>query len=155
MVIDICSFESVFLHFTRKHIMYAKFVCFNSANDSIFINHRVLDCHPPRRGILQCCSPQLFPPDAQGWMFLLGGEYLARVIFVLYSFKYISAMTCDFQQCGILTSVDSDEPVQPPFKLRKSKRCSVSSLTVIEYSSDFQRLWSDCAHAQANLRLCW
>ena len=24
-----------------------------------------------------------------------------------------------FQQCGILTSVDSDEPVQPPFKLRK------------------------------------
>ena len=23
------------------------------------------------------------------------------------------AMTCDFQQCGILTSVDSDKPVQP------------------------------------------
>ena len=29
-------------------------------------------------------------------------------------------MTCDFQQCGILTSVDSDEPVKPPFKLRNS-----------------------------------
>ena len=29
--------------------------------------------------------------------------------------------TCDFQQCGILTSVDSYEPVQPPFKLRNSK----------------------------------
>ena len=28
---------------------------------------------------------------------------------------------CDFQQCGILTSVDSDEPVQPPFKLRNYK----------------------------------
>ena len=30
------------------------------------------------------------------------------------------SMTCDFQQCGILTSVDLDEPaaVQPPFKLR-------------------------------------
>ena len=27
-------------------------------------------------------------------------------------------MTCDFQQCGILTSVDSDESVQPLFKLR-------------------------------------
>ena len=27
----------------------------------------------------------------------------------------------EFQQCGILTSVDSDEPVQPPFKLRNSK----------------------------------
>ena len=29
-------------------------------------------------------------------------------------------MTRDFQQCGILTSVDSDEPVQPPLKLRHS-----------------------------------
>ena len=28
---------------------------------------------------------------------------------------YILAMTCDFQQSGILTSVDSDESVQPPF----------------------------------------
>ena len=37
-------------------------------------------------------------------------------------------MACDFQQCGILTSVDSDEPVQPPFKNRNSKLCSVSSL---------------------------
>ena len=26
-------------------------------------------------------------------------------------------MTCDFQQCGILTSVASDEPVQPPLSL--------------------------------------
>ena len=42
----------------------------------------------------------------------------------------------DFQQCGSLTSVDSNEPVQPPFKLRNCKSCSVSSLTVIEYSSD-------------------
>ena len=29
--------------------------------------------------------------------------------------NYILAMTCDFQQCGILTSVDSDEPLQLPF----------------------------------------
>ena len=27
----------------------------------------------------------------------------------------------DFQQCGILTSVDLDEPVQLPFKLRNYK----------------------------------
>ena len=33
----------------------------------------------------------------------------------------IRAATCNFQQCGILTSVDSYEPVQPPFKLRNSK----------------------------------
>ena len=35
-----------------------------------------------------------------------------------------------------LTSVDSDEPLQPPFKLRNSRWCSVSSLTIIEYSRD-------------------
>ena len=41
------------------------------------------------------------------------------------------------------------------FKLRNFKWCSVSSLTFIEYSSDLQRLWSDCPYAQADLRLCW
>ena len=65
------------------------------------------------------------------------------------------AATCDFQQCGILIWIDSDEPAQPPVKLRKSKCCSVSSLTVIEYSRDYQRLWSNCAYAQAGLNLCW
>ena len=46
-----------------------------------------------------------------------------------------------FQQSWI----DSHEPVQSPFKLRDSKWCSVGSLTtLIEYSSDLQRLWSDC-----------
>ena len=60
-----------------------------------------------------------------------------------------------FQQCSILTCVDSDQPVQPPVNLRNSKCCSVCSLTIIEYSSDKQRLWSDCAYAQADLRLCW
>ena len=42
----------------------------------------------------------------------------------------------ELRQCGILTNVDPDEPVQPPFKLTNSKRCSVSSLTFIEYASD-------------------
>ena len=40
----------------------------------------------------------------------------------------------------ILISVDSDEHVQSPIKLRNSKRRSVSSLTLIEYSRDKQRL---------------
>ena len=35
-----------------------------------------------------------------------------------------------------LTCVDSDWPLRPPFKLRKSKWCSISSLTIIEYSSN-------------------
>ena len=48
----------------------------------------------------------------------------------------IRASAWDFQQCDILTSVDSDEPVQSRFKLRNSKWCSVSSLTITEYSSD-------------------
>ena len=64
------------------------------------------------------------------------------------------AATCDYQQCGVLTSVDSDEPMQPPFKLRNSQWCSISSLTLIKYFGDYQRLWSDCAYAQADLRLC-
>ena len=34
---------------------------------------------------------------------------------------YNWAATCDFQQCGILTSVDSDKPVQSPVKVRNSK----------------------------------
>ena len=52
---------------------------------------------------------------------------------IIHSYKNTTwATTCDFQQCGILTSVDSGEPVQPTFKLRKSKLCSDSSLTIIE-----------------------
>ena len=30
-------------------------------------------------------------------------------------FVKLRAMTCDFQQCGILTCVDSDKSVQPPY----------------------------------------
>ena len=38
------------------------------------------------------------------------------------------AVTYGFQRYGILTSVDSDEPVKPPFKLRHSKWCSIPSI---------------------------
>ena len=51
--------------------------------------------------------------------------------------------------------VFSDEPMQPPVKIINSKSCSLSSLTLIEYSSNKQRLWSDRAYAQADLRLWW
>ena len=59
----------------------------------------------------------------------------------LCPYVWFWAATCDFQQCGILTSVDSDQPVQPHFKLRNCKWCSAISLTLIEYSRDYQRLW--------------
>ena len=39
---------------------------------------------------------------------------------------YVWTVTCDFQQCGILTSVDSNKPV----KIRNSKWCLGSSLTL-------------------------
>ena len=68
---------------------------------------------------------------------------------------YNWAATCDFQQCGTLTSIDSDEPVKQACKLRNSKWCSVSSYIILEYESDQQMLWSDCVYAQADLRLCW
>ena len=75
---------------------------------------------------------------------------------IMYLFHFNKcAATCDFQQCGILTSVHSDEPVQLPFKLRNLTWCSVSSLTVIKYSSDRTRFWPVCAYAQAGLSLCW
>ena len=37
---------------------------------------------------------------------------------------------------AFLASVDSDEPVQPPFKLRNRKWCSVGSLTFIVHSRE-------------------
>ena len=45
--------------------------------------------------------------------------------------SYDWAAAWDFQQFDILTSVDLDEPLQSPFKLRNSKWCSVSSFTII------------------------
>ena len=73
-------------------------------------------------------------------IFILSIENL-RILEMLFYSPDIWAATYDFQQCGILTSVDWDENVQPPFQLRNSKCCLVSSLTVIEYLSDKQRLW--------------
>ena len=67
-------------------------------------------------------------------------------IFILNIQTYNTA-ACEFQQCGILTSVDSDEPVQPPVKLRNSKCCWVSSLTVNN------RIFKRLAKALTRLRL--
>ena len=52
-------------------------------------------------------------------------------------------------------NVNEPWPVQPSFKLRNSKCYSASSWTFIKFSRDLQRLWSDCAYAQAGLSLCW
>ena len=55
-------------------------------------------------------------------------------------------MTRDFQKCGILTSVDSLEPVQPPFKLRNLEHCSVSGFTL--------RIFKPLAKALISLHVC-
>ena len=59
------------------------------------------------------------------------------VCLLLYKSKVtiILVAALDFRQFDILTCVDSDEPLQPHFKLRNSKWSSVSSLTIIKYSS--------------------
>ena len=53
---------------------------------------------------------------------------VSRVLLFVLFFSFLEciqqnnrAVTRDFQQCGILIRVDSDKPVQPPFKLRNSK----------------------------------
>ena len=56
-----------------------------------------------------------------------------------------------FEQFEVLTSVDSDEPLQPFFKLRNSKWYSVSSLQIIEYSGAY--IGSD--QAALMRRLIW
>ena len=65
----------------------------------------------------------------------------------------------EISNTGISTSVDSDEPVQPPFKLWNftCTCCSVISLPVIliDYSSDWPRIWSHGVYAQADRKLCW
>ena len=61
-------------------------------------------------------------------------------------FSLYYQLSRDFQQCGILTSVDSDEPVQPPFKLRNSKFVQ----SVVNSHRIFKRL----AKALIRLRVC-
>ena len=51
------------------------------------------------------------------WNFQI--RFLARELQIYEIWLYVDyiwAVTCDFQQCSILTSVDSDEPVKPPFQ---------------------------------------
>ena len=59
--------------------------------------------------------------------------------------KCIWGLTWDFKKSGILKSVDSDEPVQPPFKGRNSKWCSVSST---------HRIFMRLTNTQIRLSVC-
>ena len=47
--------------------------------------------------------------------------------------RHTCAVTLDFKRCCIFTSEDSDESVQPPFKLRNSKCCLGSSFKLVSH----------------------
>ena len=51
-----------------------------------------------------------------------GGRHLGSDVVTSLTLNWGLYYSHDFKQCGILTSVDTDEPVQPPvIKLRNSK----------------------------------
>ena len=76
-----------------------------SINRKLFmLSNSVLSCLHPRFKIDTCPATKA----------------LIHVVYAAIR-KLNVAATCDFQQRGILSSVDTDEPVQPPFKLRSSK----------------------------------
>ena len=81
--------------------------------------------HPSHHSAFKCLNP-ILPED--------------RTI------KTIWDMTCDFQQCGILTSVDSHEPVQP---LK-----TPNDVQSIAYICNSHRIFKRLAKALTRLRVC-
>ena len=59
--------------------------------------------------------------------------------------------TCDFQQCGILTSVDSDQPLQPTFKFRTPN----DARSVAEHSYNIQATRKGSDQTVHKGRLVW
>ena len=93
--------------------------------------------------IVMCATSKASDQPAHTRSLIRAFSSRLNILWVLgYWLIIIWATTCDFQQYGILTNVDSDEHVQPPFKLRNFKLYSVSSL--------FMRL----AKALLRLRTC-
>ena len=74
---------------------------------------------------------KVFQMNSRGYNVMLHIEEEEKEPVSIYEPQYEISNNFD-----ILTSVDSDEPLQPPFKLRNSKWCSVNSSTIIESSSD-------------------
>ena len=71
--------------------------------------------------------------------------------------KITWAMTCDFQQSDILTSVDSAESVQSLYKLRVYKCCSVGCSTLIKYARTRRLIWgiAGCTYHIVWNRMSW
>ena len=99
------------------------------------------------------CSFKCITTEIILWSLLFKNILYSNILIKKYGL--FNTRTRDFQQCGILTSVDLDESARPPFKLRKTKYYLASSLPVLEYSFDKQGLSRDCAYVQVGLSLCW
>ena len=109
-----------------------------NAFGGIFPRKTYIRYHSYCKGILilylrnNTSSPQDFEFTRPDCMYMQAAKALSRLHRCAWLFElllllhqctisYTALSACDFQQCGILTSVDSDESVQPPFKLRNSK----------------------------------
>ena len=53
----------------------------------------------------------------KAFLLIVFSQIVSEIKLQKSSFIKLRAATCDFQQCGILASVNSDEPVQPPLTL--------------------------------------
>ena len=71
----------------------------------------------------------------------------------VYNFWTKSTQINNLEKCQKLKMWKSTH--KGPFPALRIKWWSVSSLTVIEYSSDKQMLWSVCTYAQSDLSLSW
>ena len=75
------------------------------------------------------------------YFFKYTSSYISHAVPPFLANLYVIHIINNMSQCIRLPTMwHFEEPLQPPFKLRNSKWCSVSSLTIIEYSSDKQRL---------------
>ena len=75
-------------------------------------------CHGSNMHACTCSGKKSFVCDFQSTLI-----HFALLNYKDNSYKlqlFSMSRACDFQQCGILTSVDSDEPVYFSFKLRNS-----------------------------------
>ena len=96
------------------------------------MNEEIIHNQSPLKNVTELgLNSRLLDQQLESLPIALQGPALVLLNVPLWKFSLVLK-----RQCGILTSVDSDEPVQIPFKPRNSKRCSVSSSIAIECSSD-------------------
>ena len=103
----------------------------------------------------ECLDPALstkckVKTDTIGWMPKLIWIFTWRT-FILFVHVMIAVLTSYLSRDMIFTAMwhfDYCRLCSPPLKLQ-------IMFSYHKYSSDWQKLWSDCAYAKADMRLCW